>query len=63
MWPMSIYGHLVLRLIASYLLYYTSRVIFKGRVTMDEMVCHCRLARPCHEQFGGLLKYCDHEAA
>lgn len=32
------YGHLVLRLIATYLLYYTSRVIFQGRVTMDEMV-------------------------
>ena len=36
------YGHLVLRLIASYLLYYTSRVLFKGRVTMDEMVCHLK---------------------
>jgi hypothetical protein len=36
------YGHLVLRLIASYLLYYTSRVIFKGRVTMDEMVFHLK---------------------
>ena len=32
------YGHLVLRLIACFVLYYTSRVIFKGRVTMDEMV-------------------------
>lgn len=32
------YGHLVLRLMASFLLYYTSRVLFKGRVTMDEMV-------------------------
>ena len=32
------YGHLVLRLMASFILYYTSRVIFKGRVTMDEMV-------------------------
>jgi hypothetical protein len=32
------YGHLVLRLIASFVLYYTSRVIFKGRVTMDEMI-------------------------
>jgi hypothetical protein len=36
------YGHLVLRLIASYLLYYTSRVIFKGRVTMEEMVFHLK---------------------
>ena len=32
------YGHLVLRLIACFVLYYTSRVIFKGHVTMDEMV-------------------------
>ena len=32
------YGHLVLRLIASFVLYYTSRVIFKGRVTIDEMI-------------------------
>ena len=31
------YGHLVLRLMASFILYSTSRVIFKGRVTMDEM--------------------------
>jgi hypothetical protein len=32
------YGHLVLRLMACFLLFYTSRVIFKGQVTMDEMV-------------------------
>jgi hypothetical protein len=32
------YGHLVLRLIASFILYYTSRVILKGRVTMDEII-------------------------
>jgi hypothetical protein len=32
------YGHLVLRLLASFVLYYTSRVIFKGHVTMDEMI-------------------------
>jgi hypothetical protein len=32
------YGHLGLRLIACFVLYYTSRVIFKGHVTMDEMV-------------------------
>lgn len=32
------YGHLVLRLMASFVLYYTSRVLFKGHVTMDEMV-------------------------
>jgi hypothetical protein len=36
------YGHLVRRLIASSLLYYTSRMIFKGRVTMDEMVFHVK---------------------
>jgi len=36
------YGHLVLRLMASFILYYTSRVIFKGRVTMDEMVCNLK---------------------
>ena len=32
------YGHLVLRLMASFVLYYTSRVLCKGRVTMDEML-------------------------
>jgi hypothetical protein len=32
------YGHLVLRLMASFILYDTSRMIFKGRVTMDEIV-------------------------
>jgi DDE superfamily endonuclease len=32
------YGHLVLRLMASFVLYYTSRVLCKGRVTMDEMI-------------------------
>jgi hypothetical protein len=31
------HGHLVLCLMASFVLYYTSRVIFKGRVTMDDM--------------------------
>jgi hypothetical protein len=36
------YGHLVLRLMASFLLYYTSLVIFKGQVTMDEMVCNVK---------------------
>ena len=32
------YGHLVLRLMASVVLYSTSRVLFKGRVTMDEII-------------------------
>ena len=32
------YGHLVLRLIASFVLHYTSRMLFKGRVSMDEMI-------------------------
>jgi hypothetical protein len=32
------YGHLVLRLIASFILHDTSRVLFKGRVTMEEMI-------------------------
>jgi len=32
------YGHLVLRLMASFVLFYTSRVICKGRVTMEEIV-------------------------
>jgi hypothetical protein len=31
-------GHLVLRLMACFVLFYTSRVICKGRVTMEEMV-------------------------
>jgi hypothetical protein len=32
------YGHFVLRLIAGFALFYTSRFIFKGRVTMEEIV-------------------------
>lgn len=32
------YGHLVLRLMASFVLHYTSRALFKGRVSMDEML-------------------------
>jgi hypothetical protein len=32
------YGHLVLRLMASFVLFYTSRVICKGRLTMEEIV-------------------------
>ena len=32
------YGHFVLRLMASFVLFYTSRVIYKGRVTMEEIV-------------------------
>ncbi len=32
------YGHLVLRLMASFILFYTSRVICKGRLTMEEMI-------------------------
>jgi len=32
------YGHLVLRLMASFILYYTSRVRYKGKVTMDDIV-------------------------
>ena len=32
------YGHFVLRLIAGLALFYTSRFIFKGQVTMEEIV-------------------------
>jgi hypothetical protein len=32
------YGHLVLRLLAGLVLFYTSRRLFKGRVTMEEIV-------------------------
>jgi hypothetical protein len=32
------YGHLVLRLIASFALFYTSRVVCKGRLTMEEII-------------------------
>lgn len=32
------YGHVVLRLMASFVLFYTSRVVCKGRVTMEEIV-------------------------
>jgi hypothetical protein len=36
------YGHLVLRLRASFVVYYTSRSICKGRVTLDEMIFDLR---------------------
>ena len=32
------YGHLVLRLIGSFVLFYTSRVICKGGLTMEEII-------------------------
>jgi len=32
------YGHLVLRLMASFVLFYTSRVICKGRLTMEGII-------------------------
>jgi hypothetical protein len=32
------YGHLVLRLIGSFVLFYTSRVVCKGRLTMEEII-------------------------
>jgi hypothetical protein len=32
------YGHLVLRLMAGFVLFYTSRIILKGQVTMEELV-------------------------
>ena len=32
------YGHLVLRLMACLVLYYTTRVLFKEQVTMEEIV-------------------------
>ncbi len=35
---MPIIGHLVLCLLAYFVLFYTSRVIFKGHVFMEEMV-------------------------
>jgi hypothetical protein len=37
-------GHFVLRLIAGFVLFYTSRFIFEGHVTMEEIVVtvkHC----------------------
>jgi hypothetical protein len=37
---------LVLRLMASFILYYTSRVICKGQVTLDEMVLICNTIAP-----------------
>ena len=36
--PDAYYGHLVLRLMASFVLLYTSRVICKGRLTMEEII-------------------------
>ena len=32
------YGHLVLRLMGCLVLFYTSRVVCKGRLTMEEMI-------------------------
>lgn len=34
----AFYRHFVLRLMAGLVLFYTSRLIFKGHVTMEEMV-------------------------
>jgi len=36
------YGHLVLRLMACFVLYYTTRVLFKAQVTMEEIVCNLK---------------------
>jgi hypothetical protein len=36
------YGHLGLRLMASFVLFYTSRVICKGRSTMEEIIFHMK---------------------
>jgi hypothetical protein len=32
------YGHLVLRLMGSFVFFYTSRVVCKGQITMEEMI-------------------------
>ena len=32
------YGHLVIRLMGSFVLLYTSRVVCKGRLTMEEII-------------------------
>jgi hypothetical protein len=32
------YGHLVLRLMGCFILFYTSRVVCKGRMTMEEII-------------------------
>jgi len=32
------YGHLVLRLMGCFVLFYTSRVVCKGRLTMEEII-------------------------
>ena len=32
------YGHLVIRLMGCFMLFYTSRVICKGRLTMEEII-------------------------
>jgi hypothetical protein len=32
------YGHLILRLMGSFILFYTARVICKGRLTMEEII-------------------------
>jgi hypothetical protein len=32
------YGHLVLRLIGCFVLFYTSRVVCQGRLTMEEII-------------------------
>jgi hypothetical protein len=33
------YGHLMSRLMGSFIVFYTSRVICKGRLTMEEIIC------------------------
>jgi hypothetical protein len=36
--PFKYYGHLVLRLMGCFVLFYTSRVICKGQLTMEEII-------------------------
>src|SRR5881397_1615377 len=60
------YGHLVLRLMAGFVLFYTSRVIFKGHVTMEEIVFTLKhhwmtvgkiSSNPCQKVSSGTLRY------
>jgi hypothetical protein len=61
------YGHLVLRLLAGLVLLYTARILWKGRVTMEEIVFslkhHWRLLNAKNLELHGLSWSLDLEAA
>jgi hypothetical protein len=46
------YGHLVLRLMGSFILFYTARVICKGPLTMEEIIFNLAKTSPGRQALG-----------